>query len=124
MKVFRHLDELPRELGPTIVSVGNFDGVHLAHQKVVAEIVRRARAIHGASMVVTFDPHPMRVLRPDDCNGGTCEDSEFAALSLRDAGVPSNKLFVYIGGFAEWVTNGLPVELGPRKSGRLQEAGK
>ena len=65
MKVFRHLDELPRELGPTIVSVGNFDGVHLAHQKVVAEIVRRARAIHGASMVVTFDPHPMRVLRPD-----------------------------------------------------------
>jgi riboflavin kinase/FMN adenylyltransferase len=64
-KVFRHLDELPQDLGSTIVSVGNFDGVHLAHQKVVAEIVRRARQIHSTSMVVTFDPHPMRVLRPD-----------------------------------------------------------
>ena len=58
------------------------------------------------------------------CNGGTCEDSEFAALSLRDAGVAGDKLSVYVGGFAEWVANGLPVELGARKSGLLQEAGK
>ncbi len=58
------------------------------------------------------------------CNGGTCEDSEFAALSLRDAGVPQQKLFVYVGGFAEWVTNGLPVEIGARKSGQLKEARK
>jgi rhodanese-related sulfurtransferase len=58
------------------------------------------------------------------CNGGTCEDSEFAALSLRDAGVPVEKLFVYVGGFAEWLTNGLPVEIGARKSGVLREAQK
>ena len=65
MKIFRHLDDLPKDLGPTVLSVGNFDGVHLAHQKVVAEIVHRAREVSGASMVVSFDPHPMRVLRPD-----------------------------------------------------------
>jgi riboflavin kinase/FMN adenylyltransferase len=65
MKIFRHLDDLPKDLGPTVLSVGNFDGVHLAHQKVVAEIVRRAREINATSIVVTFDPHPMRVLRPD-----------------------------------------------------------
>ncbi|MGI9101599.1 MAG: bifunctional riboflavin kinase/FAD synthetase [Terriglobales bacterium] len=65
MKVFRHLDHLPSDLGPTVVSVGNFDGVHRAHQAVIAEIVQRAREIGGTSVVVTFDPHPMRVLRPD-----------------------------------------------------------
>ncbi len=65
MKLFRHLDQLPKDLGPTVVSIGNFDGVHCAHRNVLAEIVRRAREMGGTSMVVTFDPHPMRVLRPD-----------------------------------------------------------
>jgi riboflavin kinase/FMN adenylyltransferase len=65
MKLYRHLDELPDDFGPSIVSVGNFDGVHRAHQKVIAEVVRRARETGATSMVVTFDPHPMRVLRPD-----------------------------------------------------------
>jgi len=65
MHVYRHLDELPRDLGPTVLSVGNFDGVHRAHQYVLAEIIRRARELHASSMVVTFDPHPVRILRPD-----------------------------------------------------------
>lgn len=51
------------------------------------------------------------------CYGGDCEDSEFAAVILRDAGVPNEKLGIYTGGFAEWSTNGLPVELGQRNSG-------
>lgn len=65
MKIFHHLADIPHDLGPTIVSVGNFDGVHRAHRAVVDEIVRRARAANAASMVVTFDPHPARILRPD-----------------------------------------------------------
>ncbi len=65
MKLYRHLDELPDDFGPSIVSVGNFDGVHRAHQRVIAEVVRRARETGATSVVVTFDPHPMRVLRPD-----------------------------------------------------------
>jgi riboflavin kinase/FMN adenylyltransferase len=65
LKTFRHLDDVPADLGPTIVSIGNFDGVHLAHRKVVSELVQRARETGGTSIVVTFDPHPMRVLRPD-----------------------------------------------------------
>jgi rhodanese-related sulfurtransferase len=48
------------------------------------------------------------------CNGGECEDSEFAAVVLRDAGVPRENLFVYVGGISEWMTNGLPVETGAR----------
>ncbi len=48
------------------------------------------------------------------CNGGECEDSEFAAVMLRDAGVAADSLLVYAGGIAEWKALGLPVETGPR----------
>ena len=65
MQVFRHLEEVPHDFGPTVLSVGNFDGVHRAHQYVLKELVRRAREIGGKAMVVTFDPHPTRILRPD-----------------------------------------------------------
>jgi len=52
------------------------------------------------------------------CNGGDCDDSENAALWLRDnAGIPNQKLLVYGGGITEWMTNGLPVETGARNSG-------
>jgi rhodanese-related sulfurtransferase len=56
------------------------------------------------------------------CGGGACEDSEFAAIMLRDAGVPSQNLYVYPGGIGEWKTNGLPIEIGPRQSGQLTNA--
>jgi riboflavin kinase/FMN adenylyltransferase len=65
MQIFRHLDEIPGDLGPSVVSVGNFDGVHRAHQVVLSQLVRRAREINARAVAVTFDPHPTRVLRPD-----------------------------------------------------------
>ena len=52
------------------------------------------------------------------CAGGECEDSEFAAVMLRDAGVPRENLFVFAGGFTEWTGNKLPVEAGARQSGQ------
>jgi rhodanese-related sulfurtransferase len=54
------------------------------------------------------------------CGGGDCEDSEFAAIFLRDAGVPGDRLRVYTGGLQEWRQAELPVELGQRGSGILQ----
>lgn len=57
------------------------------------------------------------------CNGGTCEDSEFAAELLQTAGVPAEKLLVYGGGISEWTQMGMPVELGARASGQIREAG-
>jgi rhodanese-related sulfurtransferase len=54
------------------------------------------------------------------CNGGDCDDSEHAAIFLRDSiGIPKEKVFVYGGGMNEWTTNGLPIELGPRNSGQF-----
>jgi len=58
------------------------------------------------------------------CNGGDCDDSESAALTLRDVGIATNKLFIYIGGLTEWATNGLPVEIGERNSGTLLQKNK
>jgi riboflavin kinase / FMN adenylyltransferase len=65
MLIFRDLDQLPPNLGCTVVSIGNFDGVHRAHQHVLRENIRRARELWAKSLVVTFDPHPVRILRPD-----------------------------------------------------------
>lgn len=65
MKIFRHLEELPSDLGRTVLSVGNFDGVHRAHQHVLREVVRRARELGAVSLAVTFDPHPVRILHPE-----------------------------------------------------------
>jgi riboflavin kinase / FMN adenylyltransferase len=63
--IWRSTDEVPADLGPTAVVIGNFDGVHLGHRRVLA----RARAVadeRGLRLVaVTFDPHPMAVLRPE-----------------------------------------------------------
>src|SRR3954452_11580566 len=65
MRIFRSLEEVPTDLGPTIVSVGNFDGVHCGHQHVLREVVRRARETGSQALAVTFEPHPFRILRPD-----------------------------------------------------------
>ncbi len=64
MRVFRQLSAVPSDIAPTIVSVGNFDGIHRAHRHMLAEIVRRARERNSRSVAVTFNPHPARYLRP------------------------------------------------------------
>src|SRR6266853_3599929 len=65
MKIFRSLEEVPADFGPTIVTVGNFEGIHRGHQHVLQEVVRRARQNHSKAVAVTFEPHPFRILRPD-----------------------------------------------------------
>ena len=65
MQVYHKLDDVQAEFGPSLVSVGNFDGVHRAHALVLGEIVRRARQTGAKAVAVTFEPHPARILRPD-----------------------------------------------------------
>ena len=65
MHVFRSLDELPADWNTTVISIGNFDGVHRAHQHVLATVAEQARELGAHSLAVTFDPHPLRVLRPE-----------------------------------------------------------
>ncbi len=64
--VFRSgVSGLPSDDRPVIVTVGTFDGVHLGHWKVLREIGARATACDGRSVLVTFDPHPLRIVRPE-----------------------------------------------------------
>lgn len=66
MKIFRQVEEVSGAVGHTVVTVGNFDGVHRAHQQVFKQVIERARAVKVQAVAVTFEPHPMRILRPDD----------------------------------------------------------
>ena len=61
MQVFHKLEEIPENFGSTLLSVGNFDGVHRAHQHVLGEIVRGARERKMRAMAVTFEPHAVRI---------------------------------------------------------------
>jgi riboflavin kinase / FMN adenylyltransferase len=58
------LPDLPADYGATVLSVGNYDGVHLGHRFLLARIVERARTLHARSIAVTFEPHPSHLLRP------------------------------------------------------------
>src|ERR1700678_385190 len=65
MRTFHSLNDVALDYGRTLVSVGNFDGLHRAHCHVIDAIVQRAKAQDAKSVVVTFEPHPIRILRPD-----------------------------------------------------------
>jgi len=65
MQVFQKLEDVPSDFGSTLLSVGNFDGVHRAHAQVLRTIVQRAREFGGKSIAVSFEPHPVRILHPD-----------------------------------------------------------
>lgn len=66
MRVFRSLAEIPAGFGPTVASVGNFDGVHRGHRAILAAARAEARALGAQAVAVTFDPHPEQFLRPGE----------------------------------------------------------
>lgn len=67
MQIFHQLADIPSGFGPVVATIGNFDGVHRGHQWVIEEVVTRARTLGLRSVVITFDPHPARLLRPESC---------------------------------------------------------
>jgi riboflavin kinase / FMN adenylyltransferase len=65
MRVVRSLSELREPLARSAVTIGNFDGIHRAHRTLLERVVRSARETGGKALVVTFDPHPARILAPE-----------------------------------------------------------
>jgi riboflavin kinase / FMN adenylyltransferase len=65
METFRSISELSKLPGPLFLAIGVFDGVHLGHQAVISTSAEHARAVNGTPVVVTFDPHPEKILRPE-----------------------------------------------------------
>src|SRR5882672_1237801 len=64
MEILRSIPELSRLPGPLFLAIGVFDGMHLGHQAVISTSAEHARSVNGTPVVVTFDPHPEKILRP------------------------------------------------------------
>jgi riboflavin kinase/FMN adenylyltransferase len=65
MQIYRGLSEIPADAPRVVATIGNFDGVHRGHEWVMRRVRSRAAELGAGSMVITFDPHPSRVLRPE-----------------------------------------------------------
>ncbi len=65
MHVFGAIADVPPDYGPSVIAIGNFDGVHRGHLSILGDVCARAHARAAAAVAITFDPHPLRLLRPE-----------------------------------------------------------
>jgi riboflavin kinase/FMN adenylyltransferase len=66
MQLFNSIEEVQKPFQQAVVTIGNFDGVHIGHQSLLHETIARAETLNGTSIAVTFNPHPTRILRKKD----------------------------------------------------------
>ena len=66
MKIFNQLDQITEPFKNAVITIGNFDGVHIGHQALFHEVIEKADAIGGTSCAMTFEPHPLRVLKKNN----------------------------------------------------------
>lgn len=86
MQILRSISELSGLPGPVFLAIGVFDGVHLGHRAVISTSTQHAKEVDGTPVVVTFDPHPAKVLRPDSAPHLLTATQHKIAL-IRDLGV-------------------------------------
>jgi riboflavin kinase/FMN adenylyltransferase len=102
VQIWRDVDDVPADLGRTVVSIGNFDGVHLGHAHVLREARTSAERLGIDTVVaVTFDPHPMAVLRPEHAPP-TLTSIHTRARLLEDAGVDAILVVAFDREIASW----------------------
>jgi riboflavin kinase / FMN adenylyltransferase len=118
MEVFVGIDSIPRTLINPVLTIGNFDGVHRGHQSLFQRVKHWASRLNGEAVVVTFDPHPLRVIRPG--NGPVFITPHERKLQLIAASgidvtvvVPFDRQFAQISA-SEFVTDLLVGKLGAR----------
>ena len=63
MQLIENLEDIKSAFNNAVITIGNFDGVHIGHQALFHEVIERADAIGGTSIAMTFEPHPIRVLK-------------------------------------------------------------
>jgi riboflavin kinase / FMN adenylyltransferase len=84
--VYRSLEEIPADFGPSAATIGNFDGVHLGHRQILGAVVKEARERGLHAVAVTFNPHPEQFLRPANAPKLITPDEERLKL-LAETGV-------------------------------------
>jgi len=67
MELIKGIENLKGPFRNPVVTLGNFDGIHLGHQRIFERVREEARRLAGASVVVTFEPHPLKILSPEQC---------------------------------------------------------
>src|ERR1700756_4534755 len=65
MNIYRSLDAVPADFGPSALTIGNFDGVHFGHRRILRRVVAIAREHGWKPSALTFNPHPTRVVAPE-----------------------------------------------------------
>ena len=65
MEIIKGIENLKRSFRNPVVTLGNFDGVHLGHQQIFKRVMKEASKAHGEGVVITFEPHPLKVLAPE-----------------------------------------------------------
>ncbi|GAA4769522.1 bifunctional riboflavin kinase/FAD synthetase [Citricoccus nitrophenolicus] len=94
------LTAVPRDQVPSVVTIGNFDGVHRGHRQVLDQVVSTARAAGAPSVAITFDPHPRVVHRPNDLQEAITGYEEKARL-IADRGIDAMLVIHYTLEFAQ-----------------------
>ncbi|HXH77911.1 bifunctional riboflavin kinase/FAD synthetase [Nocardioides sp.] len=102
MQIWSSLDDVPADFGPTVVTIGNFDGIHLGHQHVLQQAQTTAGELGVAKVVVvTFDPHPIAVLRPEHAPP-TLTSIETRVRLLTEAGIDAVLVVPFDRDMAAW----------------------
>jgi riboflavin kinase/FMN adenylyltransferase len=101
VQIWRSLDDVPADLGRTVIVIGNFDGVHLGHRSVLARARQDADGGGLPLVAVTFDPHPMAVLRPEHAPT-TLTTVEVRAELLAETGVDAMLAMPFDRDVAAW----------------------
>lgn len=101
MRIWRSLDDVATDLGRTVVIIGNFDGVHLGHRHVISRARELADANELGVVAVTFDPHPMAVLRPEHAPLALT-DIDRRCFLLAEAGVDDVLALPFSRAIAAW----------------------
>ena len=100
MQRWNGLSQVPAGVGPSVVTIGNFDGVHRGHAQVITRLVDRARELSACSVAITFDPHPAQVHRPAEAPPLICGLTDRLDL-LEQAGLDAVLVLPYSLEFAQ-----------------------
>ncbi len=82
MRLYKNLQDIIAPFEHPVVTIGNFDGVHLGHQLLFNEVVSRAKRDGGTSVAITFDPHPLKVLRPKGIRLISCAQQKIDLIRM------------------------------------------
>ncbi|MDQ1549064.1 MAG: riboflavin kinase / adenylyltransferase [Microbacteriaceae bacterium] len=100
MHLYTSLDQVPEGFGPSAVTIGKFDGVHSGHRAVIGELISLAQSQDLVPTVVTFDRHPLALLRPESCPESLISNEQ-KIERLADAGVQATLILTFDRAFSQ-----------------------